>query len=68
MYVIIKFLFLDLSDNSPAAWTGEEQQLLEQALKTYPSNTEERWEKIAACVPGRDKKECIKRYKVSAFL
>jgi len=51
------------SSSAPASWTAEEQQLLEQALKTYPSNTEERWEKIAACIPGRDKKDCIKRYK-----
>ncbi|XP_054715484.1 dnaJ homolog subfamily C member 2-like [Uloborus diversus] len=52
--------FDDIASN---AWTAEEQQLLEQALKTYPSSTEERWEKIAACIPGRDKKDCIKRYK-----
>ncbi|XP_042907655.1 dnaJ homolog subfamily C member 2 [Parasteatoda tepidariorum] len=44
-------------------WTSEEQQLLEQALKTYPASTEERWEKIAACIPHRDKKDCMKRYK-----
>ncbi|XP_068132326.1 dnaJ homolog subfamily C member 2 [Hyperolius riggenbachi] len=44
-------------------WTTEEQKLLEQALKTYPVNTPERWEKIAEAVPGRSKKDCIKRYK-----
>lgn len=49
-------------DSSP--WTTEEQKLLEQALKTYPVNTPERWEKIAAAVPGRSKKDCMKRYKV----
>ncbi|NXW07224.1 DNJC2 protein, partial [Fregetta grallaria] len=48
-------------DSSP--WTTEEQKLLEQALKTYPVNTPERWEKIAAAVPGRSKKDCMKRYK-----
>jgi len=37
---------------------------LEQALKTYPVNTPERWEKIAEAVPGRTKKDCMKRYKV----
>uniref|UniRef100_A0A8C6QEY3 DnaJ homolog subfamily C member 2 n=1 Tax=Nannospalax galili TaxID=1026970 RepID=A0A8C6QEY3_NANGA len=42
-------------------WTTEEQKLLEQALKTYPLNTPERWEKIAEVVPGRTKKECMKR-------
>uniref|UniRef100_A0A671YIW0 DnaJ homolog subfamily C member 2 n=1 Tax=Sparus aurata TaxID=8175 RepID=A0A671YIW0_SPAAU len=46
-----------------AAWTTEEQKLLEQALKTYPVSTPERWEKIAASVPGRSKKDCMKRYK-----
>ncbi|KAM8771337.1 dnaJ homolog subfamily C member 2 isoform 2-T2 [Rhynchonycteris naso] len=46
-------------------WTTEEQKLLEQALKTYPVNTPERWEKIAAAVPGRTRKGCMKRYKVT---
>ncbi|KAM4749534.1 dnaJ homolog subfamily C member 2 [Rhinophrynus dorsalis] len=49
------------ADSTP--WTTEEQKLLEQALKTYPVNTPERWEKIAEAVPGRSKKDCMKRYK-----
>uniref|UniRef100_A0A8C1Z189 DnaJ homolog subfamily C member 2 n=1 Tax=Cyprinus carpio TaxID=7962 RepID=A0A8C1Z189_CYPCA len=49
------------SNSSP--WTTEEQKLLEQALKTYPVNTPERWEKISDAVPGRSKKDCMKRYK-----
>ncbi|XP_053320234.1 dnaJ homolog subfamily C member 2 [Spea bombifrons] len=48
-------------DSTP--WTTEEQKLLEQALKTYPVNTPERWEKIADAVPGRSRKDCMKRYK-----
>ncbi|XP_062238718.1 dnaJ homolog subfamily C member 2 [Platichthys flesus] len=48
---------------SAAPWTTDEQKLLEQALKTYPVTTAERWEKIAAVVPGRNKKDCMKRYK-----
>lgn len=51
------------SDPNSAPWTTEEQKLLEQALKTYPVNTPERWDKIAATVPGRTKKDCMKRYK-----
>uniref|UniRef100_A0A7N6BRX9 DnaJ homolog subfamily C member 2 n=1 Tax=Anabas testudineus TaxID=64144 RepID=A0A7N6BRX9_ANATE len=51
------------SDGNAAPWTTEEQKLLEQALKTYPVSTPERWEKIAAAVPGRSKKDCMKRYK-----
>ncbi|XP_016094314.1 dnaJ homolog subfamily C member 2 isoform X2 [Sinocyclocheilus grahami] len=50
------------SNSSP--WTTEEQKLLEQALKTYPVNTPERWEKISDAVPGRSKKDCMKRYKL----
>lgn len=52
------------TEGNAAAWTTEEQKLLEQALKTYPVSTPERWEKIAASVPGRSKKDCMKRYKV----
>lgn len=55
------------SDGNAAAWTTEEQKLLEQALKTYPVSTPERWEKIAAAVPGRSKKDCMKRYKVRRY-
>jgi len=51
-----------------APWTPEEQKLLEQALKTYPSTTPERWDRIAECLPGRSKKDCMKRYKELAEL
>lgn len=44
-------------------WTAAEQQLLEQALKTYPNTTPDRWDRIAECVPNRTKKDCVKRYK-----
>lgn len=44
-------------------WTPTEQQLLEQALKTYPSTTADRWDRIAECIPNRTKKDCMRRYK-----
>lgn len=47
-----------------APWTPGEQKLLEQALKTYPTTVSDRWDQIAACIPTRTKKECMKRYKV----
>jgi len=50
-------------------WTADEQKLLEQALKTYPSSLgSERWEKIASCIPDRSKKDCMRRYKELAEL
>lgn len=44
-------------------WSKEEQALLEQAIKTYPVSTPDRWDRIAECVPNRTKKECLKRVK-----
>jgi hypothetical protein len=49
-------------------WTAMEQQLLEQALKTYPASTPERWDRIAECLPTRSKKDCMRRYKVHSIV
>lgn len=50
-------------EEAGTTWTAEEQRLLEQALKTYPSSTPDRWDRIAECVPNRSKKDCMRRYK-----
>lgn len=44
-------------------WTKDEQALLEQAIKTYPVSTLDRWDRIAECVPNRTKKDCLRRVK-----
>jgi DnaJ homolog subfamily C member 2 len=48
---------------APVTWTKEEQAILEQAIKTYPVSTPDRWDRIAECIPNRTKKECLKRVK-----
>lgn len=53
----------DDSKPEDRSWTKTEQELLEQAIKTFPVSTPERWEKIADCIPNRTKKDCMKRYK-----
>ncbi|KAI8990060.1 hypothetical protein BDB01DRAFT_779862 [Pilobolus umbonatus] len=44
-----------------APWTPEEDQLLRLAVQLYGDKTE-KWSKIAACVPGRNNKNCRKRW------
>ena len=56
-------------DNSVINWTAEDQKLLEEALKKYPSSmpANERWTNIAKDV-GKTKKQCVERYKYLASL
>lgn len=49
--------------SNPAPWSTEEQKILEQALKTYPSSQPDRWDRISECLPARSKKDCMMRYK-----
>lgn len=51
----------DITSSKP--WTKEEQALLEQAIKTYPISTPDRWDRIAECIPNRTKKDCLRRVK-----
>jgi len=44
-------------------WTPAEQKALEKALSSIPSTEMDRWDLIAAAVPGKTKKDCIARYK-----
>lgn len=49
--------------DAASTWTKEEQALLEQAMKTYPVSTPDRWDRIAECIPNRTKKDCLRRVK-----
>ncbi|CAF1082727.1 unnamed protein product [Didymodactylos carnosus] len=45
-------------------WSQTDQRLLECALKQIPKEINDRWGKIAECVPGKTKDDCLARYKV----
>ncbi|XP_046427498.1 dnaJ homolog subfamily C member 2 isoform X2 [Neodiprion virginianus] len=53
----------DVKKETALSWTPVEQKLLEQALKTYSATVPDRWDHIAACIPSRTKKQCMRRYK-----
>lgn len=53
----------ETSTSTTKPWSKLEQELLEQAIKTYPNTTPDRWDKIAECIPDRNKKECMRRFK-----
>jgi len=45
-------------------WSQEQQKALEAALLKYPkTGASDRWEKIAACIEGKNKEECQARYR-----
>jgi hypothetical protein len=53
--------------SSADSWNGDEQSALEKALQAYPPSYKgaDRWDLIAALVPGKSKKDCKLRVKVS---
>lgn len=51
------------STTNTTTWSKDEQALLEQAMKTYPVSTADRWDRIAECIPNRSKKDCLRRVK-----
>ncbi|XP_034248129.1 dnaJ homolog subfamily C member 1 [Thrips palmi] len=46
------------------SWTQVQQKALEAALIKYPKgSTQDRWDKIAKCVPEKSKEDCMQRFK-----
>ena len=56
------------NQNLASDWNQIQQKALEQAIKTFPKGTDERWERIATKVGGKSKEECILRFKYLAEL
>ncbi len=51
--------------SSSVTWTDEQDKQLQEGLTKYPSSMDknERWTSIASCVIGKNKKECVQRFK-----
>ncbi|GBG67891.1 hypothetical protein CBR_g1010 [Chara braunii] len=43
-------------------WTDAQDVALVKALKAFPKDTPQRWDRIAQAVPGRSKSQCFKRF------
>lgn len=44
-------------------WSSAQQKQFESALRSIPSTDPDRWEKIANAVEGKNKKQCVQRFK-----
>jgi DnaJ family protein C protein 2 len=44
-------------------WSEEQELALVQALKRHGKELSDRWERVAAEVPGKGKSACFKRFK-----
>lgn len=58
------------NENKEDLWSEDQQKALEAALKKHPSSlsANERWANIAKDVPGKNKKQCVDRYKYLSAL
>lgn len=43
-------------------WSATQERALIQALKTFPKETAQRWERVAAAVPGKSVNQCKKKF------
>lgn len=50
------------SSSDEDAWSEVQEKALIQALKTFPKDTSERWERVAAAVVGKDVNQCKKKF------
>ncbi|KAL6989764.1 hypothetical protein U1Q18_015515 [Sarracenia purpurea var. burkii] len=43
-------------------WSAVQERALVQALKTFPKETTQRWERVSAAVPGKNVNQCKKKF------
>ncbi|KNA10779.1 hypothetical protein SOVF_141200 [Spinacia oleracea] len=49
------------ASSDPDVWSSVQERALLQALKTFPKETAQRWERVAAAVPGKTVNNCKKK-------
>ncbi|GAB4836164.1 hypothetical protein Ancab_001077 [Ancistrocladus abbreviatus] len=50
------------SGSDQDTWSAVQERALIQALKTFPKETPQRWERVAAAVPGKTVNQCKKKF------
>ncbi|XP_022744815.1 dnaJ homolog subfamily C member 2-like [Durio zibethinus] len=50
------------SSSEQEMWSAVQERALVQALKTFPKETSQRWERVAAAVPGKTVNQCKKKF------
>ena len=51
-----------VSSSDQDSWSAVQERALVQALKTFPKETNQRWERVAAAVPGKTVNQCKKKF------
>ncbi|XP_054803477.1 uncharacterized protein LOC129306776 [Prosopis cineraria] len=50
------------SNSDQDVWSAVQERALVQALKAFPKETPQRWERVAAAVPGKTMNQCKKKF------
>lgn len=50
------------SSSDQDVWSAVQERALVQALKTFPKETSQRWERVATAVPGKTVNQCKKKF------
>ncbi|CAN1783036.1 Transcription factor MAMYB [Linum perenne] len=50
------------SSTEQDVWSAIQERALVQALKTFPKDANQRWERVASAVPGKTMNQCKKKF------